>query len=108
MSSKTLVIDADQIITSKLLPVKTTIPKPKKLVDEQFSALEGFLLKILRVNNGQLSMQCSMRIAECLLALYADHRTNQIWNLVAAFKKSPGKYKCLQGYMLAKEYEKLS
>ena len=25
----------------------------------------------------------------------------------AAFKKSPGKYKCLQGYMIAKEYEKL-
>ena len=25
----------------------------------------------------------------------------------AAFKKSPGKYKSLQGYMLAKEYEKL-
>ena len=25
----------------------------------------------------------------------------------AAFKKNPGKYKCLQGYMLAKEYEKL-
>ena len=26
----------------------------------------------------------------------------------AAFKKSPGKYKCLQGYMIAKEYEKLA
>ena len=25
----------------------------------------------------------------------------------AAFKKSPGKYKSLQGYMIAKEYEKL-
>jgi hypothetical protein len=25
----------------------------------------------------------------------------------AAFKKSPGKYKCLQGYMIAKEYAKL-
>ena len=24
-----------------------------------------------------------------------------------AFKKSPGKYKCLQGYMIAKEYAKL-
>ena len=26
----------------------------------------------------------------------------------AAFKKNPGKYKCLQGYMIAKEYEKLA
>ena len=26
----------------------------------------------------------------------------------AAFKKSPGKYKSLQGYMIAKEYEKLA
>ena len=25
----------------------------------------------------------------------------------AAFKKSPGKYKSLQGYMIAKEYEKI-
>jgi hypothetical protein len=25
----------------------------------------------------------------------------------AAFKKNPGKYKCLQGYMIAKEYEKI-
>ena len=25
----------------------------------------------------------------------------------AAFKKNPGKYKCLQGYMIAKEYKKL-
>ena len=25
----------------------------------------------------------------------------------AAFKKNPGKYKSLQGYMIAKEYEKL-
>lgn len=25
----------------------------------------------------------------------------------AAFKKNPGKYKCLQGYMIAKEYAKL-
>ena len=25
----------------------------------------------------------------------------------AAFKKNSGKYKCLQGYMIAKEYEKL-
>ena len=26
----------------------------------------------------------------------------------AAFKKNPGKYKSLQGYMIAKEYEKLA
>ena len=26
----------------------------------------------------------------------------------AAFKKNPGKYKCLQGYMIAKEYAKLA
>ena len=26
----------------------------------------------------------------------------------AAFKKNPGRYKCLQGYMIAKEYEKLA
>ena len=26
----------------------------------------------------------------------------------AAFKKSPGKYKSLQGYMIAQEYEKLA
>ena len=25
----------------------------------------------------------------------------------AAFKKNPGKYKCLQGYMIAKEYAKI-
>ena len=31
----------------------------------------------------------------------------QIAEYAAAFKKDPGKYKCLQGYIFAKEYAKL-
>ena len=60
-----------------------------KCQKQKYIKIEDYVVKTINVKN-------VAALSEEEKAAYA-----------AAFKKNPGKYKCLQGYMIAKEYKKL-
>ena len=72
---------AEPIICSHLTSFEDIIEATGIISDSNFNNLESLLIKILQINKGQLSMQCSFRIATCLLVLYSGKRIGMNWNL---------------------------
>ncbi|OHT01314.1 hypothetical protein TRFO_31851 [Tritrichomonas foetus] len=89
ISKQKIILEPDVIITSKLLDFETILPEQPKINDELFEKIEASLISCLYANNAQISFQCSIRIAECLLQLYQGNRQMKIWNLITAFNKKP-------------------
>ncbi|KAK8853921.1 hypothetical protein M9Y10_016467 [Tritrichomonas musculus] len=91
---------AERIICDHLVNYESILPKT--IDDELFSKVESVLINLLSVNKGELSLQCSIRIAICLLHLYkskeisrqnegSSDRSEKTWNLFADVAKRPQK-----------------
>ena len=80
---------AEQIILQRLFQFEDLLPRD--LNDAPFAEIESLLLKLLLVNNGELSMPCSLRIGSCLMALYSGRQNSKIWNVLSAVHKNPCK-----------------
>ena len=90
ISKQKIILEPDVIIVGKLLSFESLLPADHtKLNDETFEKIESVLIQCLYANNSQISFQCSIRIAECLLQLYHGTRQMKIWNLITAFNKNP-------------------
>ena len=89
VSKQKIILEPDVIIAGKLLDFEKFLPEPTKITDEIFEKIESVLIKCLYANKAQISFQCSIRIAECLLQLYQGGRQMKIWNLITAFNKKP-------------------
>ncbi|KAK8898600.1 hypothetical protein M9Y10_000892 [Tritrichomonas musculus] len=89
ISKQKIVLDPDVIISSKLVDFEKLLPEQSKLSDDNFEIIESVLIQALYANNSQISFQCSIRIAQCLLLLYQGERQMKIWNLVTSFNKNP-------------------
>ena len=76
---------AEVIITRTLAMFESVLPP--KLSDPEYESCENALLSLLLVNGGVLSMQCSVRIANCLIALYKQTATPKLWNLFTIVAK---------------------
>ncbi|KAK8887078.1 hypothetical protein M9Y10_038114 [Tritrichomonas musculus] len=90
ISKQKIILEPDVIIAGKLLSFEKLLPADQsKINDEMFEKIESVLIQCLYSNNSQISFQCSIRIAECLLQLYQGNRQMKIWNLITAFNKNP-------------------
>ena len=87
LAKQSRLIPAEVIVTRKLAMFESVLPT--KLGDAVYESCENALLGLLFVNSGALSMQCSVRIANCLITLYKQSEKPKLWNLFTAVAKRP-------------------
>ena len=80
-------VPAEQILMTALLDFEALVPK--QLSDSELENIESVLLALFNINKGQLSWQCSIRIAKCLLSIYQTSATPRIWNLFQVVTSKP-------------------
>ena len=87
LSKQKRLVPAEQIICTTLLSFEDVFPK--KITDDESSKIEKELLALYSINNGELSMQCSVRIAKCLLKVYSSQSSPKLWDLITFVTKKP-------------------
>jgi len=80
LSKQTRLHPAEQIIMDRLNLFHEVIKEP--LEEQAIGEIEGLLIKILSINNGSLSLQCSCFIANCLLNIYSMPKAPKFFSLV--------------------------
>lgn len=92
----------ERIICDYIINFESVLPEA---IDEKlFQDLESLFIHLLSVNEGVLSLRCSIRIGSCLLQLYKtkqmlkspqnetiQDRSNKTWNLFTEVNKRPTK-----------------
>ena len=84
-------IPAEQIITTHLLPFETIFSEEQQdskddsiqEKDDLLSLAEQVLLPLFNINEGFLSLPCSIRIANCLIFLYEKSNKPEKWNFIS-------------------------
>ena len=87
LASKKRLFPAEQIITSLLYEFEATINN--NLKESDIETIEAALLNLLNINDGKLSLQCSVRIANCLLVIYQITSPPKVWNLFTKCNQNP-------------------
>lgn len=57
--------------------------------DSDLTSILSLLMKILHINDGKLSMYCSIRIAECIKAVYEAKKSKDYSEIITAATKNP-------------------
>ncbi|OHT15167.1 hypothetical protein TRFO_14340 [Tritrichomonas foetus] len=87
LSAQKRLYPAEQIITSAINDFELLVQSNKS--DSEIENIELTILKLLYVNNGNLSLQCCVRIANCLLVLYKSTSPPKVWNLISKVTSNP-------------------
>lgn len=85
LSSSNLILQANVIIVKALLPFDTLYSQG--IAEEIKTKIINTLISLLAINNGDLSLQASLKIGNCLSILYSD--TRDISNIVNQAIKLP-------------------
>ncbi|KAK8860175.1 hypothetical protein M9Y10_011839 [Tritrichomonas musculus] len=80
-------IPAEEVITRTIISFEEVLPPT--LTDSEIEKYEEILLGLLYVNSGQVSLQCAIRIATCLISLYNKQQTPKLWNIFTAVTRKP-------------------
>lgn len=87
LSKQPRLIPAEEIITSKLADFDSILPA--SLSPAEIEQCEKALLSLLSINNGHLSLPCSVRISLCLLKVYSFNSPPKLWNIFTLVSSKP-------------------
>ena len=62
---------------------------PEKATEAEIAQLEAALLKVLKVNGGNLSPACARFVGVNLVSVYELEKTHRFWNLISATTEAP-------------------
>lgn len=81
LAAQARLVPAEQVIMQKLLPFETVIPT--ELSPNEIKNIEQIMLAFLHINDGNLSLQCSIRIASCLVYIYSHQEKPNLENVIS-------------------------
>ena len=91
LASQQHLVPAEQIISTQLLPFEKNFNEEQKdskedsILEEEdiLSLTEQVLLPLFNINEGTLSLPCSIRIANCLIMVYEKSNRPERWNFIS-------------------------
>ena len=87
ISTSESVIHFENSMQSELIHFLTLFPLNS--YDLDYQDLEKLFLRLLNINNGQISFSTSLMIGRCLVNIYLSENKNRFWNLIAQSTDKP-------------------
>ena len=81
------ILQPDQTIETALIHFTEVLPDT--IPETEVSKYEKTLIVLLYLNRSNLSSQTSIRIANCLVAVYEREKTHKFWNLIQKVNEKP-------------------